>query len=95
MAEGIMSTSTTIKQVMRALAALQDPKMREANERRGDDHGVNLTYLRVLAKLVGWVEHSETHLPIRGKAMGFAKAQPILRAARPPAEIQATAVGRA
>jgi hypothetical protein len=25
-----MSTSTTIKQAMRALAALQDPKMREA-----------------------------------------------------------------
>jgi hypothetical protein len=34
-----MSTSTT----MRELAALEDPKMREANERRGDDHGVNLT----------------------------------------------------
>jgi 3-methyladenine DNA glycosylase AlkD len=31
MAEGIMSTSTTIKEIMRALAALQDPKMREAN----------------------------------------------------------------
>jgi len=38
-----MSTSTTIKQAMRALAALEDPKMREANERHGDDHGVNLT----------------------------------------------------
>ncbi len=31
---------------MRELAALEDPKMREANERRGDDHGVNLTHLR-------------------------------------------------
>jgi hypothetical protein len=30
---------------------------------------------------VGWVEHSETHLPVRGKAMGFANAQPILRTA--------------
>jgi hypothetical protein len=47
-----MSTSTTIKEVMRALAALEDPKMREANERRGDDHGVNLTHLRSLAKRV-------------------------------------------
>ena len=47
-----MSTSTTFKEVMRALATLQDPKMREANERRGDDHGVNLTQLRTLAKRV-------------------------------------------
>src|ERR687896_1183752 len=46
----IMSTSTTIKDVMRELDALEDPKMREANERRGDDHGVNLTHLRALAK---------------------------------------------
>ncbi|RPI60131.1 MAG: hypothetical protein EHM50_07960 [Lysobacterales bacterium] len=35
---------------MRELAALEEPKMREANERRGDDHGVNLTQLRALAK---------------------------------------------
>jgi hypothetical protein len=34
----------------------------------------------VIIQLVGWVERSETHLPIRGKVMGFAKAQPILRA---------------
>ena len=45
-----MSTSPTINDVMRELAALEDPKMREANERRGDDHGVNLTYLRTLAR---------------------------------------------
>lgn len=42
--------STRINDVMRELAALEDPKMREANERRGDDHGVNLTQLRTLAK---------------------------------------------
>ncbi len=47
-----MSTSTTLKEVMRALAALEDPKMREANERRDDDHGVNLSQLRVLARRV-------------------------------------------
>jgi DNA alkylation repair enzyme len=34
----------------RELAALEDPKMREANERQGDGHGVNLTRLRELAK---------------------------------------------
>jgi len=45
-----MSTNTTLKKVMRELAALDEPKMREANERRGDDHGVNLTHLRALAK---------------------------------------------
>src|SRR5918995_2834394 len=50
--ESIMSTSTTIKKVMRELAALENPKMREANESRGDDHGVNLTHLRALAKRV-------------------------------------------
>jgi 3-methyladenine DNA glycosylase AlkD len=35
---------------MRELAALEQPKMRAANEQRGDDHGVNLTELRTLAK---------------------------------------------
>lgn len=45
-----MSKNPTLKEVLRELAALEDPKMREANERRGDDHGVNLTHLRELAK---------------------------------------------
>jgi len=45
-----VSSGKTTKDVMRELAALEDPKMREANERRGDDHGVNLTHLRALAK---------------------------------------------
>ena len=35
---------------MRELAALENPQMREVNERRGDDHGVNLSQLRALAK---------------------------------------------
>ena len=48
--EGTMSSGKTTQDVMRELAALDDPKMREANERRGDDHGVNLTHLRALAK---------------------------------------------
>jgi 3-methyladenine DNA glycosylase AlkD len=47
---GIMSSGTTTEKVMRELAALENPKMREANERHGDDHGVNLTRLRALAK---------------------------------------------
>jgi 3-methyladenine DNA glycosylase AlkD len=45
-----MSESATLKDVMGELAALEDPRMREVNESRGDDHGVNLTQLRALAK---------------------------------------------
>ncbi|WP_210418944.1 DNA alkylation repair protein [Pseudarthrobacter sp. NIBRBAC000502770] len=35
---------------MAQLAELEDAKVREANEKRGDDHGVNLGHLRALAK---------------------------------------------
>ncbi|MEU7486889.1 DNA alkylation repair protein [Streptomyces sp. NPDC042319] len=35
---------------MAELAALEDPKVRAVNEKHGDDHGVNLTKLRALAK---------------------------------------------
>lgn len=38
--------------VLAALAALEDPKVRAANEKRGDDHGLNLSKLRALAKRV-------------------------------------------
>ncbi|GAA3918629.1 DNA alkylation repair protein [Amorphoplanes auranticolor] len=41
---------TTVAEVMAELAALEDPRAREVNERHGDDHGVNLTKLRALAK---------------------------------------------
>ena len=41
---------TMVAEVMAELAALEDPKMREANEKRGDDHGVNLSRLRAVAK---------------------------------------------
>ncbi len=40
----------TVAQVMAELAALEDPRARELNERHGDDHGVNLGKLRELAK---------------------------------------------
>lgn len=42
----------TVDQVMAELAELEDPKMRRVNERHGDDHGVNLTRLRALAKRI-------------------------------------------
>ncbi|WP_218136129.1 DNA alkylation repair protein [Nonomuraea jiangxiensis] len=35
---------------MAELAALEDPQMRAVNEKHGDDHGVNLSKLRALAK---------------------------------------------
>ncbi|MCG2622596.1 DNA alkylation repair protein [Arthrobacter sp. I2-34] len=43
-------SETTVAEVMAELATLEDPKMREANEKRGDDHGVNLGKLRAVAK---------------------------------------------
>ncbi|WP_344875152.1 DNA alkylation repair protein [Nonomuraea antimicrobica] len=35
---------------MAELAGLEDPRVREVNERHGDDHGVNLGKLRAIAK---------------------------------------------
>ena len=43
-------SETTASDVQARLAALEDPKMRAVNERHGDDHGVNLTKLRAVAK---------------------------------------------
>ena len=40
----------TVAEVMAELAALEDPRIREVNEKHGDDHGVNLGKLRALAK---------------------------------------------
>ncbi|WP_086663506.1 DNA alkylation repair protein [Lentzea kentuckyensis] len=41
---------TTVAEVMAELAALEDPKARAVNEKHGDDHGVNLSKLRAVAK---------------------------------------------
>jgi 3-methyladenine DNA glycosylase AlkD len=41
---------TTLPEVMAELSALEDPKTREVNQKHGDDHGVNLSTLRALAK---------------------------------------------
>lgn len=45
-----MSQQFDVSTVLERLAALEDPKVRAVNERHGDDHGVNLTKLRALAK---------------------------------------------
>lgn len=44
------TSETTVDDVLAELAALEDPKIRAVNERHGDDHGVNLTKLRAVAK---------------------------------------------
>ncbi|WP_309080580.1 DNA alkylation repair protein [Zhihengliuella sp.] len=40
----------TLEEVMAELAELEDPRVRAVNERHGDEHGVNLTKLRAVAK---------------------------------------------
>jgi 3-methyladenine DNA glycosylase AlkD len=42
----------TVAEALAELAALEDPKMRAANERRGDDHGINLSRMRAVAKRI-------------------------------------------
>lgn len=43
-------TTETAADVLAELASLEDPKARAVNEKRGDDHGVNLGKLRAIAK---------------------------------------------
>jgi 3-methyladenine DNA glycosylase AlkD len=43
-------TGRGLSEVLAELAALEDPRAREVNEKRGDDHGVNLGKLRAVAK---------------------------------------------
>ena len=40
----------TVDDVLAELARLEDPKVRAVNEKHGDDHGVNLSKLRAVAK---------------------------------------------
>ncbi|MFC9887015.1 DNA alkylation repair protein [Streptomyces pilosus] len=47
---GTTATTATTAEVMAELAALEDPRIRAVNEKHGDDHGVNLSKLRALAK---------------------------------------------
>ncbi|MEU8638278.1 DNA alkylation repair protein [Amycolatopsis sp. NPDC048633] len=40
----------TVDDVLAELATLEDPRVRAVNEKHGDDHGVNLSKLRAVAK---------------------------------------------
>ena len=91
-------TQTRVAEVMAELAALEDPKIREVNEKHGDDHGVNLGKLRALAKELKtqpdlarrlW-ETGDTAarllaiLICRPKAFGRDELDVMVREARPP-----------
>lgn len=47
-----MADTMTVPDALAELATLEDPKMRAANEKRGDDHGINLSKMRALAKRI-------------------------------------------
>lgn len=50
MAGTTTAVQTSVGEVLAELAGLEDPKIREVNKRHGDDHGVNLTKLRAVAR---------------------------------------------
>jgi 3-methyladenine DNA glycosylase AlkD len=91
-------TVTTVAEVMAELTAIEDPRIREVNERHGDDHGVNLGKLRALAKRLktqqelarGLWETGDTAarllaiLICRPKAFERAELDALLRGARVP-----------
>ncbi|MBE7700683.1 DNA alkylation repair protein [Oerskovia sp. Sa1BUA8] len=97
-----MATTTaaqaTVDDVLAELEALEDPRIRAVNERHGDDHGVNLTRLRAVAKSLktqhdlarGLWETGDTAarlvavLVCRPKAWSVAELDAMLRDARVP-----------
>lgn len=93
-----MAGTTTVAQVMAELTELDDPKARKANEKRGDDHGVNLGKLRALAKRLGtqqelagglWATDDTAArllaiLICRPKAFGHDELDAMVREARAP-----------
>jgi len=90
--------SAAVASVLTELGALEDPKIRAVNARHGDDHGVNLTKLRGVAKrlktqhelaLQLWAtEDSAARLVAilicRPKALGADELDGMLRDARIP-----------
>jgi 3-methyladenine DNA glycosylase AlkD len=95
---GTTVTGTTVAEVLAELAALDDPRAREVNAQHCDDHGVNLSKLRAVAKrlktqqdLAGdlW-DTGDTAarllalLICRPKAFGRAELDAMLRDARTP-----------
>jgi 3-methyladenine DNA glycosylase AlkD len=89
---------TTVAEVMAELATLEDPKARKVNEKHGDDHGVNLSKLRALAKRLKTQQELARQLwamddtaarllailICRPKAFGHDELDVMVRAARTP-----------
>lgn len=63
-------TGTTVAELMAELAALEDPRAREVNQRHGDDHGVNLSKLRAIAKRLKTQHHLARELWATGDTAG-------------------------
>lgn len=88
----------TVTEVLAELAALVDQKIREVNEKHGDDHGVNLSKLRAIAKRLKTQQELARQLwdtddtaarllailICRPKAFEVAELDVMLRAARTP-----------
>ncbi|MDQ0730636.1 DNA alkylation repair protein [Arthrobacter sp. B1I2] len=55
-------TGAVLDAVLAELSMLDDPNVREANQKRGDDHGVNLTRLREIARR--WKTQQEISLDL-------------------------------
>ncbi|ABM10116.1 3-methyladenine DNA glycosylase AlkD [Pseudarthrobacter sp. PvP004] len=89
---------TTVAGLMAELAALEEPRAREVNEKHGDDHGVNLSKLRAVAKRLKTQQDLARELwdtgdtaakllallICRPKAFGRAELDSMLREARTP-----------
>ncbi|WP_024794146.1 DNA alkylation repair protein [Tomitella biformata] len=92
------ATGTTAAEVLAELATLEEPKARAINERHGDDHGVNLTKLRAIAKRLKAAPELSRELWAAGdtagrlvailicrpKALGLEELDAMLRDARTP-----------
>ncbi|MFF3490929.1 DNA alkylation repair protein [Streptomyces sp. NPDC002795] len=90
--------ATTVRELLDELAGLEDPKARAVNERHGDDHGVNLSKLRAIAKRLKtrqdlavelWATDDTAArllalLVCRPKAFGEGELDAMLREARAP-----------
>ncbi|MGY0021014.1 DNA alkylation repair protein [Streptomyces sp. YJ-C3] len=89
---------TTVAEVLAELAGLDDPRARAVNEKHGDDHAVNLSKLRALAKRLKtqqelasglWATRDSAArllaiLVCRPKAFGRDELDTMLREARTP-----------
>jgi len=95
---GTTVDDTTVAELMAELAALDDPRVREVNEKHGDDHGVNLGKLRAVAKRLKTRQELAVRLWATGdtaarllallicrpKAFGLDELDAMLRDARTP-----------